>query len=366
MIDPVSWYIEPLTYRSFLLMATLVLAIMTLVLLVVMIVHKTYVELREARSARIRTRYDAIIPAFLNEHRPLVAPRRPLTVDALADAAIGWIPRLETEAAHQLRDELVRLGVVESLVSRSRTSRSWVRRHRALERLGFLRLPGMRPMYLDLIAANHDVRVVCKALWALSYVAEVDDLPAVLRCLGDTHFMSAKFNEYLFTNIISEFRIRYGDDETVAILERLLKDEQLPVLLKRDIIEACGRIGFTSSAPLIIDTFHRLGSRPEIRITVLRAAGELASDDVCSVLVPSLGDEDWRVRVVSSHYAHLCPQQSIPKLEDLLRDRNYHVRINAAHTLARLGADGKAALNRALSGEDRFARDISRYLLGGN
>ena len=199
----------------------------------------------------------------------------------------------------------------------------------------------------------------------MSYVAEEDDLLTVLAALGDTQAMSAKFNEYLFTNIISEIRNRLGDTRAAAILEKIFTEERHPLFLKRDIMEACGRLAFIASESVIIDAFHRYGDRPEIRITALRALGEMASGQICDLLVGSLGDTDWRVRLTASRYAHLCPERSLARLESLLEDNNYHVRLNAAQTLASLGAPGRAALERARRGRDRFARDVSIYLLSG-
>lgn len=365
MIDLFPWIFGSMTtYRAVLAAAILLLAFMTLVLLVVLIVHKIYVEQCELQSARLRDKYSNLFPMlFDHQNIHLPAPKHSLSIDALADVAIQEIAHAGRDAAEHIRDEMRHNGAVDNLLHRLRNSRSWVRRHRALERLGFLKLPEMRQIYIDMLTREDNAHIISKALWALSYIAERQDLPLIIRYLGDSHFMSAKFNEYIFTNIIEEFRGRIGDDATLAILDALLADETIPVFLKRDVVEACGKIGYSGFAPLVIEAFHRFREVPEMRITALRAAGSLATDTTCEIITASLGDPDWRVRVVASNCAQNCRDASLSVLENLLGDPNYHVRINAATTLATFGERGKAVLNRAINGEDRFASDISRYVL---
>lgn len=367
MIDLFSLIFSPLTpYRPFLITSILVLAWLTVVLLVVMIVHKSYVEYREARSARHHKKYESSFALFLgNQEEHLPHPRHSLSVDALADVAVEQLALADRDCAERIRSELRICGVVDNLLERLKTSRSWVSRFHSLERLGFLKLPELRPIYLELLTKEKDLRIISKTLWALSYVAEVDDLPLLTDFLGNTYFMSAKFNEYLFINLLGEFRRRLGDDKVVTVLETVLNDGNIPVLVKRDIIEACGKTGFSRCVTLVIDAFHRYREVPEMRITTLRAAGELSNDSVCEILGQSFSDEDWRVRVVASQYARKCPNSCVSCMEELLSDHNYHVRMNAARTLATRGEEGKLALTRALSGNDRFARDISRYALDG-
>ena len=367
MIDPFSWIFGPLTtYRAILVGAILVLAFLTVVLLVVLIVHKTYVELREARSVRLREDFKATLRAFLGGREShLPHPASALAIDALTDIAIDYMTRADRDVADSIRNELRGAGIVDGLLERLNTRRSWIKRYRALERLGFLRLAELRPVYVKLLEEEKDVRLISKALWALSFVAGKEDLPLITDFLGNATFMSAKFNEYLFTNLIGEFRARLGDGETVALIESLLHQETMPVLLKRDIVESCGKCGFTPGIPLIIDMFHRYGDMPEIRITTIRALGGLSTETLCDIIVPALSDPDWRVRLVASQNASICAEACIPSLSGLMGDQNYYVRLNAAKTLLSLGGKGKAALNRALAGTDRFARDISHYVLGG-
>lgn len=368
MIDPFYWIFGPLTtYRAILVAAILLLAFMTIVLLVTLVIHKTYVEMQESRSLRLRKKFNDIFPSFINgkdEHLP--HPKQTLAIDALADVAIDQIAMADRSTANRIRAELNQAGIVDSLLGRLDNSRSWVRRYRALERLGFLKLEDLRPIYLKLIENETDVRIVSKALWAASYVIEEEDIPLITGFLGDSNFMSAKFNEYLFTNMIGEFRIKQGDDATISIIERFLNQETIPVLLKRDIIESCGKMGFTPCVPLILDAFHHYRDITEMRITTLRALGGLSTSSLCEVIIPALTDPDWRVRMVASRSANLCSDKCVPYLENLMRDKNYHVRINAAKTLLTLGEQGKAALNRALGGTDRFARDISHFVLSGS
>jgi len=175
--------------------------------------------------------------------------------------------------------------------------------------------------------------------------------------------MSAKFNEYIYTNIIRSFRNREKGDEFVRFVESLKNETTIPVMLKRDIIEACGSEVFYPAKGVIMDYFEQFNDIPEIKITCIRALGRLGGEDVCRLIGQCLYDEDWRVRAVAARNAHLCGVDIIRGLRRCLYDKNYYVRINSAESLSRLGEMGIQALTEETGSTDRFTKDVSQYML---
>jgi HEAT repeat protein len=55
--------------------------------------------------------------------------------------------------------------------------------------------------------------------------------------------------------------------------------------------------------------------------------------------------------------------QIIDPLRKLLYDANYHVRINSALSLAKMGEEGVDALVEETRSDDRFVRDVTQFAL---
>lgn len=361
MIDPVIWFIDVHAYQWVLVLLVRILFAASLFLLIVMSVYKVILERREAKLRRLQTFYGERVKQFIKGGASIPPLRNISEVSACADAVADLLGECSKEEAARLYAELERLDLPGRLAADVTGRRSWVRRYRALERLGFLRIPSFRPLYRQ-IAETDDLRLASKALWALSMVAEPQDLGFILGVISKIETLSSKFTEYLCANAIKAIAERHGDDAALETIRTVLEGD-FPILVRRDLIDACGRIGFTPAAPLLLAFWHRFGDSAEIRIAVLRGLGTMEDPAIQTLLPAALVDTDWRIRVVSSGFAHLDAERTVPLLERLLGDPSYYVRLNASASLARLGSAGKAALRRALEGTDPFARDAARYRL---
>lgn len=361
MLDPFGWYIDPSSYRWFLTLLVQILFAASLLLLVVMILFKIIVERREARRALLRQRFAEEMEEFLAWRGAIPVPTGIEEVSACADIAADILKRCSHKDALRLQDALVETGIPQRLAGEVTGQRSWTRRYQALERLGFLKIPSLRPLYRRM-AGDADIRIAAKAIWALSLVAEPDDLPFILGTVTRIETLSSKFTEYLCANAVTAIATSRGDGAVMETVQEIMEGD-LPILIRRDLMESFGRIGFTPAVPLLLDAWRRSDDAPEIRVTVIRALGTMGSPAIGELLPNALADHDWRVRVVASNFAHLAAEKTLPLLEKLLTDRSYHVRLNAAATLARLGAAGREALHRALAGNDPYARDAARYHL---
>jgi hypothetical protein len=364
---PISTYVLTDVMRSLLMGAIKFFIALCLVQLVALVVHKVIVERRERQAALLRSRYLAVMYRLLDgEPTKLVRPATKAEFTALADVCIYLMPNADLGELEIIRETVRSNGVPEYFISQFHHSRFWIARLKLIEKLGFLKLPELAPLFRSIVDAEHEERHVAgKATWALSLICSESDLPHILSQVTLPQFMSAKFNEHLFVNIIHSFTGAGATKRLLELFEELLNDDGVPLLVKRDFIEACGGARLTESLPLIVSGARRFEKLPEMRIACLRSLQKLGSEELDSFIVAGLRDEDWRVRAVAAKSVELCSDVVIDPLEQALGDANYHVRLNAALSLAHKGAAGRAALDRQRASRDRFVREVSRYVMQG-
>lgn len=349
--------------KTVVIIVNVLLFAVTLSLFVTLLFHKIYVERRARRLARMKERYLAeLTRQFYEPQMAIPRPANRLEFDALGSVLATMLVNISGDMAEYVKRSIREIGI-DTYYRRALTSRSWVKRFVALERLGYFRFPELKTVFTAVLEREGDPRVVAKAIWALSLIAEADDLPVINGCLKDPHTMSAKFNEFIYCNIIKAFREREQERQLVQLFEMAVADAALPVILKRDLIQACGVEMFYPAQELVTACFRRFHDVPEMRIACIRTLQRFSAVDTEWLLLECLADEDWRVRGVAAKSAHLYSLNVLPILAKLLYDPHYHVRINSAWSLARLGDAGLSTLVAETRSEDRFVRDVSQYVL---
>lgn len=358
-------FVDPYRLKRFLIMATVVACLVVVILLVTLLGHKVYVEMRAKRLKRLRELYIAAISRKLVE--PDVAIEKPegtLQHEALGDVFIDMLASISGDMEARVKAFARDLGMDTYYAARA-VSGSWVRRLIAIEKLGFLKLQSMKGFFRSLLlGGERDTEILARTVLAFSFVADEEyDLRIINDILKNPLFRSSKFNEYVYTNIIKSF-IRSKEDGTLLrFLDALTDDPSLPVMLKRDIIEACGSETFYQARDIIMKYFRRFQDTPEMKIACIRALGRIGGESVCKLMGSCLEDGDWRVRAVTAKNAYLCSEDIVEQLHESLHDENYFVRVNAALSLSKLGDRGLAALQEAARSSDRFTVDVSRYIL---
>lgn len=343
--------------------AILSLAVTTLALFTFLVTHKLAAEIREKRKLRYKQAYIAIISGFQVDSgsRP-ARPKTALEYQALTEVCIDVFLSITGDTAVKLKELIQSLSLV-SYYKRMASSRSWIKRHNAVEKLGFFRLPELREYFLTLLEKEKRHEVRARILWALSLIADPATLNTITEALTREASKSSKFNEYVYANIIQSFREDGMTDEFVAFLERIRFDESIPSLLKRDIVEACGSSGLHEAIHVMASYFSLDPDNAELKITSVRALGKLGGSGANEIINQGFEHSDWRIRAVSAGSAHLCGEEVVPSLRKLLYDQVYYVRINASKSLARFGEAGLAALEGEVNSPDRFVRDTVRFIL---
>jgi hypothetical protein len=349
--------------KEILLVTNVVLFVVIVSLFATLVVHKLAVEHWAQRLNELKERYlTDLSRACYDADLPVKRPNSRLEFEACGGAVTELLVIVDGDMATRMRSLALHLGIDHHYKKQLR-SRSWVKRFAALERLGFLRCAELKPLFVDAITGENDLRIVAKALWALSLIATAKDLPLLNHRLQDALFMSGKFNQHLYANVIRAFRERGEEDAFLRLLGELIHDPALPVLLKRDILQACGEEQLLGAQETILDAYQRFADVPEMRIACIRALERLAVPFLTGLIADCLKDPDWRLRAAAAKEAYFCANGIVEPVRGALYDENYHVRINAAESLIRLGEQGQQALVAETRSADRFVRDVSQYVL---
>src|SRR6185369_7925100 len=228
----------------------------TPLVLVVMLIHKLMTERHERLTTQVKHRYLSACYCYLADPAyVLPQPRNRRETIALADVLIYLLAETASEQHPLLQGLATSMHVTDLLRHQATTSRSWVTRLLAIEKLGFLRLPELAPLYRDLLEHEPEAHVIAKLLWALSRVATSNDLHLINRILIARPVHSGKFNELLYWNIIKGFSSHGKEGEVLALIEEMLAGPEIPLQLKRDMIEACGAAELKTSMPLLRHAF---------------------------------------------------------------------------------------------------------------
>lgn len=349
--------------KEILLYAILFLLATVLILFTTLIFHKIYTERKEKKKKYLKNEYNLEINQYLARGKSnLKWPRTKLEHESLGETCIDLLLSVSPESEKKMKELIKALPLIE-YYQRLAESSSWIKRFYAIEKLGFLMQDELKDYFLGIINKEKSPYVKAKAVWSLSLIADEDALSKITHILPSEIPLSSKFNEYIYTNIIRSFQKKALIDRFLFYLEALINDDKTPLILKRDIIEACGSSGLKEAEKTITHYFHHLRSHPQIRITSIRALGKLKSPEAHKAVLAGFADEDWRVRAVSAEAASSCNKGVIPHLQTLLYDKFYYVRINATKTLVQFGQQGQLALQSEMNSKDKFVRETVRFYL---
>ena len=314
--------------------------------------RKAMRDRRESVSARRRRRYRSALAG--SDRRGLRrvlggVRRREAQVDL---AAVLQDPAAARPAQAILDIEARRAGLVRRLQAQL-AARSGPARGRAVLILTQLRLPD------DVARLEHmlddrdpDVRLVTCAGLPLS--REDDAVDALVRALSRRSLAPER--------VIERLGQPWAVEPLLAALRGLDEAGERRSAPRIGIARALGVAGDRSAEPTLVKLLAS-GSIEE-RISAARALGAVGGRRSRPELERALGDESWPLRAQAAKaLGKLAIQRSVPALERVLDDSAWWVRANAASALRELGEPGRAALERALEHEDRYARDRAQEAL---
>jgi hypothetical protein len=356
--------IFPYLLKEFLIYCIYFLAVTVLVLFIILVIHKLHIERREKKKQKYTSEYMPLISQYIDGGSlKIKQPENNLQYNAFADVCINMFSKVPEEKKEKLKMLIRETSALEHYKRRAASS-SWTKRFFAVEMLGFFMIDDLKGFFKNKIDSDQSPEVKVKAIWAMSLIADEKALDFITQMLVLHEISSSsKFNEYIYTNVIGSLKKRGTEHVFLTFLGQIKADENIPMLLKRDMIEACGSAGFYEASSAINDYFTFFSHESLMKIACIRALG--AVDRLkAKTIVTGLIDDDWRTRAVAAKAASVGFDNTvISHLQKSLYDQVYIVRINAARTLSRLDDQGLAVLKGEMNSEDRFVRDTIRYIL---
>jgi hypothetical protein len=339
------------------------LFVTVLLLFFILIFHKLFIEFTERRKRHLHSRYSSSMRKFLlGRDGMIVSPRSKLGHEVLSALCIEKL-QSAPEEDQEIIKQYIRGSSLVDYYRKMAESSAMPKRFHAIKRLGNFSLDELKPYFEESILEEKTDEVKGAIVWAVSRIADENTLGWITRILSEDISLSSKYNENVYSNLILCFKGRGIIGTFLTYMERLIADRSLPIILKRDIIEACGSSGLHEASRLIVDFYFNSDDHPAIKIACMRALGKLECPECSGVVTSALFHDDWRIRSQAAQAASACRKDAIPQLRHLLYDEYYYVRINAAKSLSQLGSDGLSLLESEMNSSDPFVRDTVRFML---
>ena len=339
-----------------LLIVTSVIILLTILdaaAIFLLLVHHAMSNFGRSKRAALKNRWKEIIDRDIDSSTPLSMGEvwRPSEL-----AAIGEVIRekWQTHRAKK-REALVsafeKLSLPEFYAARLSSKLSWRRGDAALA-LGEAGQINKTKDIAELL--NDPVRSVrLKAATGLAYLGTEESLNYLLGRFETLDHVGMQWLKDALYTILRD---------KPKLVGRLLSEE-LPVLVKKAVLETASDVAGFKRADLIARLASDENEDIELRISAVKALGTLGTrvETVKALLASS---PCWELRAAAANALGMIGSpKGISALEKALTDKSWWVRINSAKALARLGSKGIEALKRACESTDRFASDISTQIL---
>ncbi len=328
-----------------------------------LLVHQRRLKRTEARKEQLRHKISTAVITSEDPSETLPPPLTAADNEAYGEATASILESFEGEMAERASQLIYKFGV-DVYYKRLARGSTWYKRAYAIDILSSLKLKKNRDFFLSVFRSETSEVAKYRILYGLSLlVRDQEDVYALCALLRKMPYLTAKYTEDLFFNAIQALKNRGLNEEFDHFLERALSAGEITPKIKRDCLAACQAAGSVGTAPIIRKYYDAFGNEPELIIVCIKllvALGDFA------VLPEVLRHKDWRVRLTALKYAHLCAADVASELKNLLRDPNYHIRLNAALALYRLGPQGIGILTDAGASRDKFAADAANYALNSS
>lgn len=348
---------SPIINPSAIIMTISMVLVLVVLAAAVLVLHLHY---RNARRERTRQR-------LFKQWRPLVfayLDGAPLDqeIRRAARRQPVWLLRLCVHLAtlmrgatfERLREMLAEAGLIDWLLKELHSRRE-ARVTTAARALALFQVPEAKPQ-LNRLVQSDSPAVVFSAALALARVAERQDLPPLLDVLAE---FSATHQDLVVMVLLGYAEANPG--EFADFLNgHEVRDDDLKVL----VLETLGRLRLRESEPFLRAEVENPTS-DEAGLKALRALGELRLMSSADLVRRAMNSANWETRAVAAWATgRLKDAQSLPRLQELMGDKMWAVRLNAANAMTSMEAPGLDALQTvAETSEDPFAEDMAHLAL---
>lgn len=341
-------------------MAVAFLAAFNLSEVIFLLVHKARMERNEARKEALKRRVSTAIITVTDPAEILPKPSDYVEQAAYSEAISSVLESFEGEIAQRASGLVRKLGI-DDYYRRIARDAAWYKRANAIDTLSAFRLPHNREFFLAVFRSESSADVRYRIIFGLSLLPRnSEDIATISRFLSSLPYLTAKYTEDIFFNIITALKLAGKEEDFGTFLDGIMNDSSIRPLIKRDCIAACHAAACERAAAVVKRYFLTFKSEPEILIACVRSLVRMGNFDV---IHEALFHPDWRVRLTGLKYAHLSKDDLLADLRRLLHDANYHIRVNAGIALSRLGAPGAQVLRNTVETGDKFAADAAAYAL---
>ena len=331
-----------------------IVTFLSIILLAVIIGLRIVTERRLRREAEFRKRTKPLLKSFLSGEASVELVRAVLEKDP-RDAVrilLEEADALGEEGRKRLPPLFAGMSVGQRMMEHL-GSRSWEKRLRAAEYLGYLgddaSIPGlMNALRDDLLAVRF---AAAESIARLGCQAAVEPILHSLDIPGEVS-----------QRRVAEIIMTLGAHATEPILAILGNPSANPNSLAIAARVAGSLRIHRAAHPLQILLGHEV---PNVRLNALRSLASIGEHSVVTAIAGLAEDPSWEVRSGVMHaLGRLKAGDHIPLLLQGLSDPEWWVRINAAEALHALGEPGVSALRDASDHHaDAYGRDISRQIL---
>ncbi len=322
--------------------------------------NKRRVERSEAKRLELKRLASTALITATAPAALLPAPASDDDYAAYSEAVASVLDSFEGEIAERARGLISELGI-DAYYRRLARHRLWYKRGNAVDILASFRLPANREFFLAAFRQEPAPEVKYRLLHGLSRLArDHRDIAELARLLSSLPYLTSKYNEDVFFNVIAGLKAEAREEEFGLFMRGAMDDQAVRTMVKRDILNACYAAVCEKGRPVLKAYYSAFAHEPEVLVACIRALARVGD---FSAVPQALGHPDWRVRMAALKYADVCCAQLVPEMRALLRDPNYHVRLNAALALARSGDTGRAVLKAEKAGTDKFAAQMAAYAL---
>ncbi|MFP5333490.1 MAG: HEAT repeat domain-containing protein, partial [Acidimicrobiia bacterium] len=323
-------------------------AALAIALAVIKLVHR---EVQRYRGVRIAY-YTAAIGEMVSRSILPSRPRPGWTSDPYFHQTLADYHRMVTGPDRRMLDDLAdKLGIRAHLSERALGSKWRPNRLRALSALVDLATADQRDVFRRL-TTEQDTHIRVNAVRGLARIQDLESVTGVLD-------MATTMRPWEAARTIDAL-VEMGPGAvgpTVDWIQRRRADGGAPAQIVALTARLLGLLGDPAAEPVLIELLS--SHVPEWRISAASALEHVGSEPSVEPLRLAIHDDDWRVRaraVVA--LGALAEPAVLPEIAQLLTDRQWWVRQNAATALTRLPG-GQALLEAAVAGDDPYASDAA-------
>lgn len=183
--------------------------------------------------------------------------------------------------------------------------------------------------------------------------------PNLINTIIDTYAQGRKLQQNTFGSIITKFANKEGI--IPVIFERLIGEKN--VYVKAFCYRLLAQLQQQQELTPTLEE-DLISPNRDLVIAVLLYLTHNADTKSIQIIRQHLSNNDWEIRTIAAKcIGILKDKDSIPQLDQLLKDSQWWVRHNAAKALANMGITGIDVLKAQRPDVDRFAYEISQYVL---